>query len=1050
MKYVSLHHHSTFSFLDGYALPETHVRRAAELEMAALALTEHGNISSHVQLERAANAEGIKPIFGCELYTGPIESDRRRQRKNHLTVLAQTEQGYKNLLRLVSRGWAEGFYYEPTVSGALLAEHSEGLVVLSGCQGSLLATSLVGGKNVAPEDASYERCKKVARRFHSSLGDSFYLEVQAFPELAAACEINQAYERLSKELNIPLVATGDVHYTRPNENEMQQILHNVRGGNKQTLEDQARNWGYDVPLSPPASDKVMYRRLRATGMSHKAAQQAIANSAEIAERCTVVLPKMEQLRYPGEEPGPVLWRKWINDGWYYRGINRKPNIQEYRARLRYEMEIIEGKDFIDYFLVVSDLVKFAKDKGIPVGPARGSAAASLVCYLLRITEVDPLLFPNLVFERFIDTTREDLPDVDLDFDDDRRGEIWDYAASKYGRESVGSIGTFTKYKSKNSLDDVARVYRIPAYEIDTVKELLIERTSGDLRASATIEDTVENFEAAKAVFEKYPELRKAMDIEGNYRGMGIHAAGLVISSGKLNDACAVYTRESNGEKVEVISADKYDSEYLNILKIDALGLSTMGFLRLALEMIGMTLEELYALPLDDPETIRGFQENDVISIFQFDGRAMRTINGALRPDNFDEIADVCALARPGPLHNGASAEYIDVKQGKKEPKRFHPLLDDITKNTNYQIVYQEQILRIVMEIGGFDWTHAAYIRKIISKKLGEQEFNRQWERFWAGAQQRGVDEESARSIWNSCITAGSYAFNNAHTVSYGMIAYWCMWIKRHHPQAFYVAALTKFGEKRKNMMSRSRSSERGEKKSLEILQDAVKHGMVVLPPDPAHSDVDWKPWGDNGLLAGFRQIHGIGETMAEKFIEYRKDHKVTSWASLTEIKGVGPKTIERITEFVNKEDPFDIHKLHRILEGVRAEIRSGELGKLPIPTHTSLQVPYERGEDTEVVWIGKIIHRNLRDLFEVHFSRTGETLDPETVSQPELNEWVVMLGQDEEDIITIACVRWLYPKFRQGIWKIRLDEDVVLVKGVKRGFQSRRAIYITDFWVIQP
>jgi DNA polymerase III subunit alpha len=1045
MKYVSLHHHSTFSFLDGYALPETHVRRAAELDMSALALTEHGNISSHVQLERAANAEGIKPIFGCELYTGPIEDDRRRQRKNHLTVLAETPDGYKNLLRLVSRGWSEGFYYEPTVSGALLAEHAEGLVVLSGCQGSLLATSLRGGKNVAPEDASLERARRGAQRFKRTLGDSFYLEVQAFPELEAACEINQAYEQLSKELDIPLVATGDVHYTRPNENEMQQILHNVRGGNKQTLEDQARNWGYDVPLSPPVSDRAMYKRLRATGMSHRATLAAISNSAEIAERCTVTLPKMEPLRYPGEQPGPVLWRKWIEDGWYYRKINKLPPArrQQYRDRLKYEMEIIEGKDFLDYFLVVSDLVKFAKDKGIPVGPARGSAAASLVCYLLRITEVDPMLFPNLVFERFIDTTREDLPDVDLDFDDDRRGEIWDYAAAKYGADSVGSIGTFTKYKSKNSLDDVARVYRIPAYEVETVKELLIERSSGDLRASATIEDTVEHFEAAAAVFSKYPDLAKAMRIEGNYRGMGIHAAGLVISSGKLNDACAVYTREDKGtgEKTEVISADKYDSEYLNILKIDALGLSTMGFLRLALDMIGMSLEELYALPLDDPETIRGFQENDVIGIFQFDGRAMRTVNGELKPDNFDEIADVCALARPGPLHNGASAEYIDVKQGKKEAQRFHPLLDDITKHTNYQIVYQEQILRIVMEIGGFDWTHAAYIRKIISRKLGEQEFNRQWERFWQGASERGVDEESARRIWNSCITAGSYAFNNAHTVSYGMIAYWCMWIKRHHPQAFYVAALTKFGEKKKLT---------GEKKQLELLQDALKHGMRVLPPDVKRSEMDWKAVGKDGLLAGFRQIHGIGETMAEKILEYRATEGVSRWGNLTEIKGVGPKTIAKIQEFVNKEDPFEVLKLHRILEGVRDEIRSGVLGRLPVPTHNSVEVPYARGEDTEVVWIGKIVHRNLRDLFEVHFSRTGETLDPEEVKHPELNEWVVMLGQDEEDLLTITVDRWKYPRFRKALWSLKLDDDVVLIRGVKRGFQSRRAIYVSDLWVIRP
>lgn len=1040
MRYVSLHHHSTFSFLDGYQLPETHVRRAAELNMSAIALTEHGNISSHVQLEKAAREHGVKPIFGCELYTGPVESERRRQRKNHLTILAEDQEGYRNVLRLVSKGWSEGFYYEPTVSGAMLAEHSEGLVVLSGCQGSLLATSLVGGKNVSPEDASYDRARGVADRFKKSLGPSFYLEVQAFPELPAACEINQAYERLSKELGIPLVATGDVHYTRPEEAEIQQILHNVRGGNRQTLEEQARAWGYDVPLSPPTTDKSMFQRLRATGLSKRAAEQAILNAEEIAQRCTVELPKLERLRYPSPEDTDVLWRRWLEEGWRYRRIHRRDpeEVQRYKDRLKYEMKVIEGKDFVDYFLVVSDLVKFAKDRGIPVGPARGSAAASLVCYLLRITEVDPVQFPNLVFERFIDVTREDLPDIDLDFDDDRRGEVREYAQAKYGVERVGNIGTFTQYKSKNSLDDVARVYRVPSWEVEKVKELLIERSSGDLRASATIEDTVAYFDAARDVFERYPELEKAMAIEGNYRGMGIHAAGLVIASQPLTDACAIYSKEvpaGSGNVVDVISADKYDSEYLNILKIDALGLSTMGMIRIALGMLNMKLEELYALPLDDPETIRGFQENDVVGIFQFDGRAMRSVNAELQPDNFDEICDVCALARPGPLHNNASAEYIDVKRGRKEPRRFHPILDDITRHTNYQIVYQEQILRIVMEIGGFDWTHAAYIRKIISRKIGEQEFNRQWDRFWEGAQERGLDEATAREIWGACITAGSYAFNNAHTVSYGMIAYWTMWLKRHHPQAFYVAALTKYVK---------------EEKQLELLRDAVKHGLEILPPNPWKSQQSWSADGPKGIQAGLVQIKGIGDTMAQKILDYREDNELTSWNQLLDIKGIGPKKVEMIQEFVNAEDPFGIHRLHRKLQSVRDMITNRELKGVPRPTHTSIEVPYSRGKDEEIVWIGQIIHRNLRELFEVNFSRTGVPLDPDTVKDPHLNEWVILLGQDEDELLTITVDRWKYPRFRRAVWGINTDRDVVVVRGIKKGFQSRRAIYLSQLWVIDP
>lgn len=1039
MRYASLHHHSTFSYLDGFAMPESHVRRATELEMPALALTEHGNVSSHVKLEMAAKPAGVKPLYGCELYCGDTKEETRTQRKNHLTVLAEDQEGYRNLLRLVSQGWSD-FYYEPTVDGQTLDRYKKGLVVLSGCTGSLLATSFIGGKNIDPADASYRRGKQVAARFRKSLGDAYYLEVQAFPELENVCTLNKLIAQASRELKIPMVCTGDVHYTQPTEAEMQMILHNVRGGNKQSLEDMARAWGYDVPLCPPTTDQYMIDRLIATGLTRKEAQGAVFLSGEIAERCTVELPTLGRLRYPlppGFKTGDEVWRKWIEEGWYYRGFNRlsPSERRRYRERLAYEMGIIESKDFIDYFLVVSDVVKFAKDSGIPVGPARGSAAASLVCFLLRITEVNPMLFPTLVFERFIDTTRQDLPDIDLDFDADRRREIRDYLAAKYGSAQVGNIGTFTFYKSKNSLDDVARVYRIPQFEVDTVKELLLERSSGDLRASATIEDTVEMFEAAAAVFEKYPDLRKAMDLEGNVKGMGVHAAGLIVAPGPLTDVCAVYARAVRGEMTEVISLDKYDAERQGLIKIDILGLSTMSMIAEALRILEMPLDDLYNIPLDDPKVIEGFQRNDVVGIFQFDGRAMRSVNAELQPDNFKEVCDVNALARPGPLHNNASAEYIDIKKGRKNVGEVHPLLEAITKDTHYQIVYQEQILRIVMEIGGFDWTHAAYIRKIISRKIGEQEFARQGERFLAGAKERGVSDEEARDIWGRCITAGSYAFNNAHTVAYGMLAWWTMWLKVYHPQVFYVAALKKMGDKHQ----------------LEYLRDAMKHGIDVLPPHPSNSQVSWNIHKGN-ITAGLVQIPGIGEKTAKAMVEYRVERKndgkpIKKWGDYLAVKGIGAKTIEKIEEFCSQEDPFGIHWLHRHLEAVRKEMRG--LG-LPAQTHTSLQVPYSRGQDTEVVWVGVLRHRNLRDLFESNFARTGEPLDPTTVKYPELREWVIGVGVDEDELVTITWDRYRYPRFKEAIWGIKLEKDILVIRGVKKGFQARRAIYVEKMWVIDP
>lgn len=1040
--YVSLHHHSTYSFLDGFAMPEAHVRRCTEIGMGALALTEHGNISSHVKLERAALEQGVKPIFGCEIYMGPTAEGKKSQRKFHLTVLAQNVTGYMNLMALVSRGWQQ-FYYEPTVSFQDLKEFREGLVILSGCTGSLLACSAIGGKTIEPEQASYNRARAVARTFRDTFGDAYYLEVQAFPELENVKRLNTMYEQLGKELGIKLVGTGDVHYTKPSESEMQKILHNVRGGGRKTIEEMSREWGYDVPLAPPTSDAYMLKRLRNAGLSRAAAAEALASTQEIAQRCTVLMPKMDMIKFPlphGFTSTNELWRKWIQEGWQFRNIAAKTNINEYRERMFYEMKIIEDKDFMDYFLMVSDVVKFAKNNGIPVGPARGSAAASLVCYLLRITEVDPLSFPNLLFERFIEPTRKDLPDIDLDFDDRRRHEIRGYLVSKYGEAQVGNIGTFTTYKSKLALDDVGRVHRIPKLAVETVKELLLERSSGDLRANATIEDTATMFEAAAEVFKEFPNLAYAIDLEGQVKGMGVHAAGLVVGSGPLTQACATYSRVVNGRQVSVLSVDKYDAEYLNVLKIDVLGLTTLGMISRCLEQIHKPLSWLYEIPLDDQETINGFKRNDVVGVFQFDGRALRGVTAELKPDNFLEICDITALARPGPLHNGAAAEYIDVKNGRKKTRKYHPLVQDIVSYTHGQIVYQEQILRITGEVGGFDHVHRATIRKIISKKLGEQEFNRWWEQFRDGAVERGVSESDAKDIWNACITAGSYAFNVAHATSYGMLAWWTMYLKQHYPGAFYAASLAAYSAD----------------KQLELLRDATRHDLTVAPPDINTSDATWRYVPElNTLMAGFEQVHGVGSVVAEKIIAYRDEAYRQAdfaadikWDDLKAVKGIGPKTISKIKEWCAQDDPFEIFKLDRAVDGVKLAIRNKQIRGVPMPTHRSVEVPYSRGSNVGVVWCGVITKRNLKELFELHFSRTGEELDRATVQDPELNEWVVMWGDDGTDVLTLTVNRWRYPKMREAIWSIKPDIDVVVMKGYKPGMQSRRAIQVTDMWIL--
>jgi DNA polymerase III subunit alpha len=1042
MRWVSLHHHSTFSYGDGFQLPEAHVRRAAELNMPAIALTEHGNVSSHIKLEGAAQRQGIKPIFGVELYTGEIDEEHRTQSKNHLTILAENQVGYGNLLDLVTTSWDKGFYHEPTIDGQLLYDHRDGLLVLSGCQGSLLATSLVGGKLIAPKYASYGRGLRVAERFSKAFPDSYYLEVQAFPELEQTRKINVMIERIARRLHLPLVASMDVHYTAPDEAEIQKILHNVRPGEKRTLEDMERAWGYEAPLCPVLTDRVLYRRLRATGLSHRASIQAIHNAAEIAERCNVVLPRLPELQYPlppGYRTPRDLWRDWLLDGWRFRRCDElsPAERQRYKARLKREMDLIESKGYENYFLVVSDAVKWAKDNDVPVGPARGSAAASLAAWLLRITEVNPMVHDKLVFERFIDENRKDMPDIDLDFDAQTRWRLREYLLGKYG--ACYNIGTFTYYRAKNSLDDVARAHKVPKWEVEVIKNQLIERSSGDLRSSATIEDTIAQFDESRDVVERYPELRRATDLEGNIKGFGVHAAGLVL--GQVRSVAPIFKRTIKGREVEVVAIDKWDSERQGLLKMDFLGLNTMSLVATALRDIGMELQDMYDLPLDDPNVIKVFQDNDVVGIFQFEGRAVRLVNGQVKPDNFDEICDVTSLARPGPLHNGAAEAYMNIKNGNALPEARHPAIDRIVGATKFQIIYQEQILRIVREIGDFDWTAAAYIRKIISKKLGDQEFNRQKDKFMQGAltiHKRSNDpdmpEEMANWLWGSCITSGSYAFNFAHACAYGMLSYWCAWLKTYHDAAFYTAALACMSDDRRNTLIRDAMTR----------EKFGKENIDVRPPSVKRSGRTWNRTGRK-VRMGFEQLPGIGETMANRVIETRDTLGLKTWDSLINVSGIGPAKLGKITDFIAHEDPFGVFDVDRRIEEARKHLWRGRLRQ---PTHRSIDIPYEGSYQFAAIWMGVVRKKNLRDMFEVN-ARQGRTLDPNKMRNPELREFMLLIGEDEHDILQLRVDRFHYPKMKEACWGIKEDTDIVYVEGFKRAKRVAREIVVTRLVVIE-
>lgn len=746
----------------------------------------------------------------------------------------------------------------------------------------------------------------------------------------------------------------------------------------------------------------------------------------------------------------TILRHWLNEGWKYRGFNKLPAEKraEYKERVEYEFGLMESKDFLDYFAVLGDVVRKTKDRGVAVGPARGSAAASLCCYLWRITEVNPMDYPSMLFERFIAPDRNDEPDIDLDFEDERRDVVRQIMIEKYGVDRVGNIGTFTRFRGKNAIDTVARVYQIPKFEVERAKEFLVERSGGDSRFDAGIEDTVEMFPVVKEVFDKFPDLYRSMELEGNYASFGVHAAGLVIGNENLDQYVATYAKDvgtgTHKKNVRVLSVDKYDGEHLGLMKLDALGLTTMGMLRNALDMLDMSLEDLYDIPMDDPKVLAAFQRADVVGIFQFEGRTTKMVCQEMAPTTFMDLAAVNALSRPGPLHSGSTGDYLAVRKGQQEREDLHPMVAKICEFTEGQIIYQEQILQICGDIGKLPWTHRSAIRKIISSKKGESAFNAMWVQFNEGATSQGIPEPIAKEIWKRMVTAGTYAFNIAHCVSYSMLGFWAMWLKVHYPVVFYAAQLQKM-----------KSDKAGMQKGVILMRDMADgrfgRSLRVLPPKLGESKMTWTPV-ENGVRAGFLQIPGVGEVTAQAIADRDEAVGFSNWEELQGskggVKGIGEVTIQKIRAFAENEDPFGIDAIVKDVRAIKRAIRNDELPGVPMPNATADDVPYEDKPWRGIV-IGRIKDRNLKDLFEDHRSRTGEDLDPETVKRPELKDSVTMYLEDQTGTLTVKVNRHSYPKFKDRVWDAKLHHDYVLVSAKKYPFLGK-TIHVEDMWVIDP
>lgn len=1058
MKFVSLHGHTSFSTGDGHGSPQEHVDRVKELGMKAMAITEHGSVSSHVQIEQAAKKAGIKPIFGLEAYVANPGS----KPKFHQTILAMNQQGYVNLNRLVTNSYikkdnGEGFYMKPTVNLDSLFDKkkTEGLIILSGCASSMLACTIAGGKGLGEELtkkeiekgahwSNFAQAMELVDMYQETFGDRFYLEVQRFHDYHKTVAVNQVLERIWEKTQIPMVATADVHYPRFEDWDANQLA-NAIGWNTtvEALENGARKYDSKPGQTYPTSDKEMAKDLIKAGVSKRNSVQSVLNTKEVAKRCNVELPKTDPVRFSEsdgtDEQAQKLLKQAIKDGIRYRCETDprfkkrfKTRRKDYAQRIKKELKTILPKGFSDYFLINKQIIGWAKDNGIVVGPARGSAAGSLICYLLRLTEIDPIEFPEMVFERFLDPGREDDPDIDTDYQDDRRNEVFDFARSVYGEANVGNIGNFSRYRGKSAVKAAAKALKIPASAANDFSEYISEAPFGDPREFLTAYDAEEAFPEAKEIADKYPSLRRAYKLEGDMRTLGIHAAGMVLSNRPISDTCAIYSKEkTNGDRAEVIAYDKRDAAYLKMLKLDCLGLSTMTIVSDVLEMLDgkLTLEELYALPRNDKKVLKGFAEDKLTGIFQFEGRATRTIvkqifSNTDKIPTFMQLADMNALSRPGSLSSGMTAQYVRVERGE-EPKSIHPLVDEILADSNGCLVYQEQVMKIGKVVGGLDDHEIGRLRKIIGAKQAGGAFDEFWKKFRDGAAEKhGMKEAMAREIWDYMAASASYLFNVAHAISYALVAYWTMYLKVYYPAEFYAACL-------RNAAKKGKTKGKADPQLI-ILQEAVKEGLSIYPPRPTLSRVSWWPnTKRTGVQAGFMQIPKVGPKVAERMNNIREENfsKVDPWVTwdfyVDKKIGFGAKAAETARELEAKSDPFDIGLTSDAVATVLEAINNGETG-LDMPDATAETIPSQSGET--VTYVGHVITVKRIDVIGEMRKRDNLTTEEvlEKLKHPEKATKAKIICTDQTGgEVHVNISRFDYPKLKSEIDEI--DEDKTFV-----------------------
>jgi DNA polymerase-3 subunit alpha len=849
MSFVHLHCHTDYSLLDGACDIDQLINITVEQKMPAVAMTDHGNLFGAVKFYNAAKNAGVHPVIGCEVYVSQQGHKTRSEtdRYNHLVLLCENQEGYRNLIKLVSTAYLDGFYYKPRIDVDLLSQHSKGLIGMSACLRGHIPETILSDK--------YDDARRMAHQYGDIFGaKNFFLEVQDH-HLEQDKRLTPSLVRLSSETGFPLVATNDAHYLRREDARAHEILLCIQTGKLMSDENRMRFSSPDFYLKSREEMMQLFGEI----------EHSLDQTWEIAQRCNVTLEKIKdpfpRFDIPAEHTTDTFFEYVARQGFEHRrprlealrqrgGL--KHDLAEYTERLDREIKMIQNMKFSGYFLVVWDFIRYAKECGIPVGPGRGSAAGSLVSYAMEITDIDPLQY-GLLFERFLNPERVSFPDVDVDFCMNRRGEVIKYVTEKYGREQVAQIITFNTLGARAALKDVGRVLGMTFAEVEPVTKAIPNVLNISLEDAMKMEPGIA--EAAKKSPNGKEMLETALRLEGLARNCSVHAAGVVISPLPLKDLVPLY--KTNRDEI-VTQFDMGGLEKLQLLKMDFLGLTTLTLIQDALRLIDkrhsvkIVPEEL---PLDDAKTYEVFGKGFTSGVFQFESDGMRDILRRYQPNRLEDLTALNALYRPGPIQGGMVDDFIERKWGRREVKYDLPELKELLEETYGVIVYQEQVMQISNRIAGYSLGDADLLRRAMGKKKVE-EMVKQRERFVNGALERGFNQKKVEKIFDLMEQFAGYGFNKSHSAAYAYLAYVTAYLKAHYPIDFLAALLT---------------SETGNTaKVVKYINECREMGIKVLPPDVNHSEWSFTPDGE-AIRFGLGAIKNVGQSAVEAIAKAREE-----------------------------------------------------------------------------------------------------------------------------------------------------------------------------------